>query len=263
MANKRKKNSHINNMPTNLTNLIKQNEKRRDKEIEKVKEELETIKLITNHTLSASQNVLNLLTNFVSHDIKNEIHSIDSIISTISEDDIQSVKSCLDSMRDALDDFKNITNNKEKEIFSLGRLVSSLMVLHRNNFKSKKIKFDVEYINLDKNFIIHYNFRHFLQLFNNMLMNSYKALKTVEYKEIKLIIHNFDKFLSFKICDTGVGISSENKEKIFKPYFTTTKGSRIGLTHVSHVLNKISGTIMIEKANLPYKTIFNIQIPKS
>jgi len=250
----------------NLKQFLHHEEKSSDKEQLKIKTSLENVKLI-NHHLSAMQSMLNLLTSFVGHDIKNEIHNIDGIISTISineisEKDIESIKSCLDNMRDVLEDFKSITDDKDKEEFSLNRLVSSLMVLHRNNFKHDKIIFSVDYINIDKDFLIKLHFRQFLQLLNNLLINSYKALKYSQIKEIKIIITNFEDYLSFKVCDTGVGIDEENKNKIFEPYYSTTGGTGVGLTHVQFVLTEMKGKIELIDSVPNYKTVFNVTIPK-
>jgi len=232
-----------------------------------MKNAVENVKLINQHTLAAMQSMVNLLTSFVGHDINNEIHNIDGIISTInpneiSEKDIESIKSCLDNMREVLEDFKNITEDKEKENFTLNRLISSLLVLHRNNFKRDKISFSVDYVGLDKDFIIRFHFRQFLQLINNLLINSYKALKNVDKREIKIIISNFEDGLSIKVCDTGVGIPEHNVHKIFEPYFSTTGGSGVGLAHVQHVLADLNGRVELLTNDSYYKTIFNLIIPK-
>jgi signal transduction histidine kinase len=268
MSKKRGK-GHV-SLPPNLKQLVQHKEKARDKEVARIKSALENVQLINQHTLAAMQSMLNLLTSFVGHDIKNEIHNIDGIVSTvgvneISEKEIESIKSCLDNMRAALEDFKSITDDKEdkeKEEFTLSRLISSLMVLHRNNFKRDKINFFVDFVNLDKDFQIKFHFRQFLQLLNNLLINAYKALKSTEIKEIKLIITNFDDSISFKVCDTGIGITEANKEKIFEPYFSTTGGSGVGLTHVQFVLTEMKGKVELIDSDPYYKTVFNIIIPK-
>jgi len=255
-------------IPQNLRQVMAQKERARDKEVERMKSALDRALLIEKHTLSAVQNFINLLTNFVGHDLKNEIHNLDGIISTldlndISSNDIETLKSCLDHMRLTIDDFNVITNEREKDEFPLGRLMSSIDLLHRNNFKKDKIIFTVNYGNTNKDVIIKQHFRKILQLFNNLIINSYKALKIADKKEILITINEMDNSnLEFSINDTGCGISEEIKEKIFEPYFTTTNGSGIGLTHVIHTLSDIKGSIELVEPLTNYTTSFKMIIPQ-
>lgn len=260
---KKQKNSFL---PPNLRLLVAHKEKERDKEVERMKEAMANALLIHNHTLAAVQNFINLLTNFVGHDLKNEIHNVDGIISTlnpseISEKEIETLKSCIDHMRMTLEDFNIISDEKEADEFTLGRLMSSLEMLHRNTFKREKINFQISYNDISKELIIKQHFRKILQLFNNLLINSIKALKCAEKKLILLQINLDENKLNFTISDTGSGILKENRNKVFEPYFTTTGGSGIGLTHVKHVLIEIDGNIRILEPNDVFNTIFEFQIP--
>jgi signal transduction histidine kinase len=49
-----------------------------------------------------------------------------------------------------------------------------------------------------------------------------------------------------EITDNGPGISDENKQSIFKPFFTTKNGSGLGLATAKSVIESHGGTITIE-----------------
>jgi two-component system nitrogen regulation sensor histidine kinase NtrY len=75
---------------------------------------------------------------------------------------------------------------------------------------------------------------------------------------------SFDKLqqrVSIEISDSGPGISEEDKEKLFLPYFSTKKkGTGLGLAIVNQIINEHKGTIHVED-NKPLGARFVIQLP--
>ena len=63
------------------------------------------------------------------------------------------------------------------------------------------------------------------------------------------------------IADTGCGISAEDKEKLFLPYFSTKdRGTGLGLAIVNHIVAEHHARIRVED-NLPAGARFVIEIP--
>jgi PAS domain S-box-containing protein len=63
------------------------------------------------------------------------------------------------------------------------------------------------------------------------------------------------------VADTGCGISPEDKDRLFLPYFSTKRrGTGLGLAIVSHILSEHNGTIRVED-NLPQGARFIVEIP--
>ncbi len=63
------------------------------------------------------------------------------------------------------------------------------------------------------------------------------------------------------IADTGRGISQEDKDRLFLPYFSTKgRGTGLGLAIVSHILTEHGASIRVED-NLPQGARFVIEIP--
>lgn len=63
------------------------------------------------------------------------------------------------------------------------------------------------------------------------------------------------------VADTGCGVTAEDKEKLFLPYFSTKgRGTGLGLAIVNHVISDHSAHIRVED-NSPVGARFTIEIP--
>jgi two-component system, NtrC family, nitrogen regulation sensor histidine kinase NtrY len=63
------------------------------------------------------------------------------------------------------------------------------------------------------------------------------------------------------VADTGVGVSPEDREKLFVPYFSTKgRGTGLGLAIVNNILSEHRAQIRVED-NIPAGTRFTVEIP--
>jgi signal transduction histidine kinase len=63
------------------------------------------------------------------------------------------------------------------------------------------------------------------------------------------------------VADSGCGVTADEKEKLFLPYFSTKgRGTGLGLAIVSHILTEHGATIRVED-NKPSGARFTIEMP--
>ena len=63
------------------------------------------------------------------------------------------------------------------------------------------------------------------------------------------------------MADSGCGVSSDDKEKLFLPYFSTkNRGTGLGLAIVSHIVAEHNAQIRVED-NQPVGARFTIELP--
>jgi signal transduction histidine kinase len=63
------------------------------------------------------------------------------------------------------------------------------------------------------------------------------------------------------VADTGAGVSPEDREKLFVPYFSTKgRGTGLGLAIVNNILSEHHAHIRVED-NSPAGTRFTVEIP--
>ncbi len=105
------------------------------------------------------------------------------------------------------------------------------------------------------------------QLFSNLISNALQA--TRESDNPKVIIEAMIDLglegtsIRVDICDNGCGISSEERDKIFEPFYTTrAKGTGLGLAIVKRILDQHNATISIAD-NFPNGSCVSVILPVS
>lgn len=91
--------------------------------------------------------------------------------------------------------------------------------------------------------------RHAFSLFNNLLINALDALNEVERKrriDISASLHDGQWRIEF--ADNGPGIPEDQREQVFKPFYTTKKthGTGLGLAMVQQIVGLYGGHLELE-----------------
>jgi signal transduction histidine kinase len=98
------------------------------------------------------------------------------------------------------------------------------------------------------------------QVFHNLLLNARQATDLNPEPKIEIRLQIQKESVEIAIQDNGVGISKEQQERIFTPYFTTkSSGSGIGLSVVRQIIEKHNGEIRFESKE-GVGTIFYIHL---
>lgn len=97
----------------------------------------------------------------------------------------------------------------------------------------------------------------------NLVDNAAEAMQGALVREIQIstaLVASRDA-VEIAVADTGHGVTSELKEKLFLPYFSTRKrGTGLGLAIVSRVIEEHHGSIRVEE-NQPVGARFIVELP--
>jgi len=129
------------------------------------------------------------------------------------------------------------------KVCDINTLVESTVDLIRQEATEKNIEIVAL---LDKNLpSVPCDYSRIKQALLNLLLNALEASKAGDTVEITT--WNEGPLISIIIEDTGKGISSEEMENIFKPFFTTkTRGSGLGLAIIDRTIKEHGGDIEVE-----------------
>jgi two-component system, NtrC family, nitrogen regulation sensor histidine kinase NtrY len=96
----------------------------------------------------------------------------------------------------------------------------------------------------------------------NLVDNAAEALQESALKRISLSTASLgNESVELIISDTGCGVSPEDREKLFLPYFSTKgRGTGLGLAIVSHILAEHHAQIRVED-NVPTGARFVVEFP--
>jgi len=243
--------------------------------LQNIKNELEY------HELESWQKLIRVLT----HEIMNSVTPISSLseaindtinetkgkkseFSSISEEDFNDMISSLKTIESRskgllkfVSSYKQLTRIPKpdfKEV-NMNELVNHCLTLLKQKIKENHIKLTFETNNNTTNCYADYD--QIEQVVINLLINALDAVKEVDTPEIKIEIDqkNTNK-LQLIISDNGIGIDSEEIDKIFIPFYTTKKeGSGIGLSLSRQIMRLHKGSIQV-KTNLKKGTSFILEL---
>jgi iron only hydrogenase large subunit-like protein/nitrogen-specific signal transduction histidine kinase len=107
-----------------------------------------------------------------------------------------------------------------------------------------------------------------MQVMTNLEKNAIEAMSNGG--KLTVEVHGNDENVVLTISDTGTGISKQNMDKIFTPFFTTKefgKGTGLGLPLIYGIVKMHNGKIDVESNNDPLKgqtgTTFSITLPRN
>jgi two-component system, NtrC family, nitrogen regulation sensor histidine kinase NtrY len=95
----------------------------------------------------------------------------------------------------------------------------------------------------------------------NLVDNAAEAMRDSAVKRLFVTTTAIGRdFIELTIADTGCGISPDDKEKLFVPYFTRNpRGTGLGLAIVNHIVSEHGAQIRVEN-NYPNGARFIVEL---
>ena len=151
----------------------------------------------------------------------------------------------------------------EPKPYRLDKQIRSLILACEPQWREKSINMDVSLeeleITADEDLLS--------QVWINLLHNAIKF--TPEAGSVKVTLSPRDSQIEVQISDTGMGISEEDRDRIFERFYKADKsrtrasgGSGLGLSIVKKIIDLHKGTIEV-KSEIDKGTTFIVQIPTS
>jgi len=179
----------------------------------------------------------------------------------VFDESIRIITQEVEGMKDLLNEFLRFSRMpparpRSASIHQIIDDVASLYENHDKPFSIVKI-FDLNIRSL------HIDPEQFRRVFINLFENALDAFEGDGIIEITTRWNTQDNMVRIEFSDNGMGISNDDRDKLFLPHFTTKKrGTGLGLAIVNRIIIDHNGTIQVRE-NEPKGTVFVIELPDS
>lgn len=186
--------------------------------------------------------------------IKSGAQDVSAMVGRVSETLLEQI----DGLTKIATEFSNFGTMPKAENEKI--LINDLISLVHDLFRKRDdidiylvVPIDEFYVYCDKNQII--------RVLNNIINNAIQAIPEHRRGKIDIELKRKNMFAQICIKDNGIGISSEMKDKVFLPNFTTkNSGTGLGLAMCQQIIESQNGKIYFE-SNIQMGTQFFIEIP--
>ncbi|MGC8795017.1 MAG: sensor histidine kinase, partial [Bryobacteraceae bacterium] len=189
-----------------------------------------------------------------------ERHNVPAEFRRIAEQCIQTIAREVESVKSLVDQFSQLARfpAARPAPADLNEVVQDALALFEGRLDGIELHCDLAPglppANLDREL--------FKRAIVNLVDNAAEAMHDSPLKRLYVATQApSPEVLELVVADTGCGISPEDKEKLFLPYFSTKgRGTGLGLAIVSQILSEHKATIRVED-NEPAGARFIIEIP--
>jgi len=173
------------------------------------------------------------------------LKSDDSIMKESMKDltlSAQTIRRRSDGLLEFVDNYRNLTRISTPKIIEtdIGQVIDSVLMLlkgYGSNVTFQK-NIEIDRICLDRSLIE--------QVLINLIRNSIEAIPQHRQAQIVTRTFNREKWKCISVSDNGEGISGNEKNEVFTPFFTTKKeGSGIGLSLSKQIMISHNGHIAL------------------
>ena len=215
----------------------------------------------------------------LSHEIKTPITAITGFSETLLDgalDDKEVSKQFIEIIHDESTKLSNLVDdmitisrlnehgNLNIELVNIFKLVKDTLQLFSHEIEKKRLNIRIE---IDEELSLYCDKLKLKHIITNLIQNAIRY--NLENGEIKIKVQNDKKNeWVFVISDTGIGISDEDKERIFERFYRVDKshsktvgGTGLGLAVVKESVDALSGRIKV-KSQINKGTTFYVILPR-
>ncbi len=132
------------------------------------------------------------------------------------------------------------------EAVDLNEFIDSLWLINHKAWQSQNIHFEATGHLEKKVFVFQESLKHILL---NLFSNAVDAMPNGGKLSVQVSADELSKEVTISVSDTGMGISKEQLEKLFDPFYTTKpagRGTGLGLYIVYNEVQKINASIQVD-----------------
>ena len=230
----------LENMLQNANTMLEEKVKQRTEELMAKNKELEQFAYITSHDL---REPLLTIKNYTSmfleeQDVSESVHPYAAYIT--------SAVTRMEALINGMLDYARLSRAKEIKEVDCNEVMKMIFADLHDLIRREEASVSYEPLPVLKAYPIELQ-----QLFQNLITNAVKFRKKDVRPEIHISAQKTEGGWKFSVCDNGIGIRKEDKEKIFMffqrlHHASEYEGTGIGLAHCKKIAEIHNGTITVE-----------------
>ena len=210
----------------------------------------------------------------IAHEIKNPLTPItissqrilkalelpDDKFRKIVEDSLNIILQELDSIKKLAEEFGNFARLPQIKFTKgdINQLLEKMISTYTSIYSNIEFK-----VNLDVDIpaMVKMDMEQMKRIFVNIIDNAIESLQEKGSIELISRYNKESQFIRIEVADNGPGITDEDKQKLFIPYFSNkSTGSGLGLAIAHNIIEEHNGIISVVD-NIPHGARFIIEIP--
>ncbi len=100
-------------------------------------------------------------------------------------------------------------------------------------------------------------------ILDNLVDNACRAMSSSPTRNLRITWQAVNGFAKIEISDTGIGITTEDYQKVMESGYSTRPGGGLGLPKSQHLLRKYGGQLSVLKSAPGQGTTFSLVVPRS
>ena len=162
----------------------------------------------------------------------------------------------IDTMSAVANAFSNFASMpaQQNETLNVVKIVQLALDIFNEDF--------VKFSSIEDEIITRLDRTQLIRVITNLVKNAIQAIPVAQENKLVLVtVFKQDNQVKIAVKDNGVGISNDNKERVFEPKFTTkSSGMGLGLAIIKNIIENYQGTITFE-SELNKGTEFIVSFP--
>ncbi|MFN6947145.1 MAG: PAS domain S-box protein, partial [Cytophagaceae bacterium] len=222
----------------------------------------ETI-LANNKELTRINNDLDNFIYTASHDLKAPISNIEGLVNSLNDvisEDFQSedfnqilamINSSIKKFQHTIQDLTDISkaqksSEESNDIVDVGEIIKEVLENLRKEIKESKAEIRLD---LKAGLCVHFSRKNFRSVIFNLISNAIKYRCPERKPEVSISMSSNKEYQILKVQDNGLGITPENKHKVFEMFkrlHAHVDGSGVGLYIVRRIVDNAGGRIELD-----------------
>ena len=143
---------------------------------------------------------------------------------------------------------------QQNETLNVVKIVQLSLEIFNENY--------IQFSSLEKEIIARFDRTQLIRVITNLVKNAIQSIPDEqENKSVFITVFQENNNVIISVKDNGIGVSEDNKSRIFEPKFTTkSSGMGLGLAIIKNIIENYNGTITFN-SELGNGTEFIVSFP--